>query len=190
MVVGLGFTIRQLALTTHQLDMLKKTNIDLHDWNRRKAAQKAIDDMVPRIASDTPLLDHTFHILTNNGATIPLETIEKACENNKSVRLAIHQRLDWFESLASGVQQGVFDEEVIKNYYQHLIADTYAHFEEYILQRRKSERAKTIWMDLEGMWMDLEGMNERWCKQDKEKPARSKTGHAPTTIRASKTRGG
>ena len=103
MVVGLGFTIRQLALTTHQLDMLKKTNIDLHDWNRRKAAQKAIDDMVPRIASDTPLLDHTFHILTNNGATIPLETIEKACENNKSVRLAIHQRLNCFESLASGV---------------------------------------------------------------------------------------
>ena len=167
LVLGLGFTV-------YQLHLFRKSYVDIHDWNRRKAAQEAIDDMVPRITSDTPLLDSNFKILTKNDP-IKLELISEKCEKDDSVRLAIHKRLNYFESLAAGVQQGVFDEEVIKNSYQHLLTYTRRQFSEYI-DHYRSHRFKE-------MWSDLEDMSERWDQKDREKAPRAK-------IRASKTRGG
>lgn len=63
LVAGLGFTIYQLYL-------FRISYTGLHDWNRRKTDQEAIDVMVPRIASDSPLMHEKFEILTKHD---PLE---------------------------------------------------------------------------------------------------------------------
>lgn len=170
-----------LSLTIYQLHLFRMSYADLHDWNRRKAAQEAIDDMVPRITNDTPLLNRKFEILTKNDP-IKLELIEKECSKDDDLRLAIHKRLNYFESLAAGVQQGVFDEEVIKNSYRHLFANTFSQFSEYINHTRSN--------GFREMWSDLEDMTERWKKEDEAKSPRATTGSGHTSIRARKTRGG
>lgn len=109
-LVGLGFTYWQLHL-------FRKAQEDLYDWNRRHAAQEAIDDMVPRLSSDTLMLDEKFNILTEHDR-ISLDEIKRECENDKAVRGALNRRLNYFESLAAGVHQGVFDEKIIKNSYR------------------------------------------------------------------------
>jgi hypothetical protein len=93
--------------TTRQLKLLRITYRDLHDWNRRKAAQDAIDNM-QGIADDTPLLDDKFKIMERNDP-IPLVQIRQECEADSHVRTVLHRRLNYFESLAVGVNQAVLD---------------------------------------------------------------------------------
>jgi predicted tellurium resistance membrane protein TerC len=69
-LIGLLLTLRQLRmlrksldLTTRQLDLLKRTYVDQHDWNRRKAAQDAIASSVQQITEDSLLLDGALNIM-------------------------------------------------------------------------------------------------------------------------------
>ena len=171
-LAGLGFTYWQVRL-------FRISHEDLHDWNRRQAAQEAIDEMVPRLSNDIPLIDEKFQILTNHDR-IPLDTIIKECENGPAVRGALNRRLNYFESLAAGVHQGVFDEEVIKNAYQQLIKITLNQFSEYIDHLRGRGYS--------AFCLDIEGMTERWDEADKKIHLRDKLGH--TSIRARKSSGG
>lgn len=178
-IVGLGFTYRQLGLLKDQLSLFGVSYEDVHDWNRRKAAQEAIDDMVPRLSTDTPLLDEKFKILTKHDR-IPLDDISKEFGNDYLVRGALNRRLNYFESLAAGAHQGVFDEEVIKNSYQQLIKITLNQFSEYISHLRTN--------GYDEFCLDIEGMTERWDELDKKKQQRDNLGH--TSIRARKSKGG
>lgn len=174
LLVGLLLTIRQIRL-------LRLSYVDLHDWNRRKAAQDAVDN-VEHIAADTPLLDGKFQIMSKNDP-IALKSILGACESTVEVQTAIHRRLNWFESLAGGVKQGVFDEEVIKDAYQRVFRSTHRQFSEYIDHRRNA--------DSYDAWSEFGDMIERWDQEDKASASRRKqTGAVDHPIRARKSKGG
>ncbi len=67
-VVGLGFTF-------YQLHLLRKTYVDAHDWNRRKAAQDAALQ-TSQLAQDMDLLHRTFEIRTRLDP-LPLKRISQ-----------------------------------------------------------------------------------------------------------------
>ncbi len=149
--------------------------------NFRDIDQDAADN-VQHIAVDTPLLDDKFQIMSKNDP-IALNSILDACEDDVEVKSAIHRRLNWFESLAGGVKQGVFDEEVIKDAYQQVFQNTHNQFSEYVRHRKNS-----VAFDA---WVDFEGIIERWDQEDKAKnPRRKPTGADSHLIRAKKSKGG
>lgn len=157
-----------LVLTIRQLRLLRLGYEDLHDWNRRKAAQDAVGDMVPRVGNDTPLLDEKFHILSQNDP-LALDSILNAIDEDKKVRLAIHKRLNYFETLAGGVHQGVFDEEVIKNAYQEVFRGTVSQFRSYIDHLRNK--------GFTDAYSDLEGMSARWTNRIRKNHQETKRAH-------------
>jgi len=132
-----------LGLTTGQLDLLKKSYVDQHEWNRRKAAQDAIENTQKSIGEDAPLLNDKFQIMTSYD-TIPLQRIRDECDADPKVRMAIHRRLNTFETLALGVQLGVYDEDVLKAAYKEVFRRTLNRFTEYINHRRNLE-TDTLW---------------------------------------------
>ncbi len=163
-----------------QLRLLRLSYVDLHDWNRRKAAQDAVDS-VEHIAADTPLLDCKFQTMGKHDP-IPLQKILDACESTVEVQTAIHRRLNWFESLAGGVKQGVFDEEVIRDAYERVFRNTYSQFSEYIRHRRNS--------DSYDAWSEFGHVIERWDQENKaNNPPRKATG-VGSLIRPRKSKGG
>jgi hypothetical protein len=172
LLVGLGFTFWQVRL-------FRISHEDLHDWNRRHAAQKATDEMVPRLSKDTLLIEEKFQILTNHDR-IPLKTILEECKKDPAVRGALNRPLNYFESLASGVHQGVYDELLIKNSYQQLIGITLNQFSAYIDHLRGRGYSTFC--------TDIEGMTKRWEQEDNKINQRDKLGQ--TSIRARKSKGG
>lgn len=157
MLLGLYLTLRQIRLLT---DSYK----DLHDWNRRKAAQDAADD-VEHTTKDTPLLDETLEITTRR-ETIPLKTIQEEIEKNSELRRAINRRLNFYEGLAAGIHQRVFDEGVIRHAYENLFRRTHIQFKEYIDHRRNVGDKET--------WENFIKTTEKW--NEKEDSPRAPTG--------------
>lgn len=171
-VVGLGFTFYQVRL-------LRLSYVDLHDWNRRKAAQDAVE-RIEVISKDTPLLNQKFRILTESNR-IPLQDILCECEGDQEVRMALNRRLNYFQSLAGGIQQGVFDEEIIRHSYENVFRRTYNQFREYIDYRRDNAGRET--------WRDFVNITGRW-ETDNDPSPRASTGFDSTLPRASKSKGG
>lgn len=157
-VVGLGFTFYQVRL-------LRKSYVDLHDWNRRKAAQDAVE-RIEVISRDTPLLHQKFRILTEN-TPIPLQDILRECENDDAVRVAINRRLNYFQSLAIGMEQRVFDKAIIRRSYENIFRRTHNQFKEYIEHRRDIGGRET--------WRDFVNTTGQW-ETDSGEPPRPSTG--------------
>ena len=105
--------------------------------------------LCPVFLQTPPLIDEKFQILTNHDRIL-LEKILKECESDPTVRGALNRRLNYFEPLASGVHQGVFDEEVIKNSYQELIRITLKQFGAYI-EHLQGRGYSAFCVDIEGM---------------------------------------
>jgi hypothetical protein len=158
LLIGLWLTLRQLRL-------LRKSYVDQHEWNRRKAAQDAIENTQKAIGEDTFLLDAKFKIMTSYD-TIPRTQILDECDADPKVRIAIHRRLNTFEILALGVKKGVYDEDVLKAAYKEVFRRTLNRFREYIEQRRNLET------DL--LWAQFEKLTQDWGQQ--ASPPLGKTG--------------
>lgn len=158
-VAGLFLTIRQLRI-------LGQTYVDFHDWNRRKAAQEAIET-VRTLAEDTPLLDEKFQIMTTND-TIPREQVTNACDESGAVRSALHKRLNHFEQIAIGVEQKVLDEQVIKSAYKTMFQRTIVQFKEYIVHRRNRGNRSA--------YLVMETLSNRWTAEEQRSQPREQTG--------------
>jgi|SRR5829696_7722712 len=148
-VAGLAFTGRQLKL-------LKDSFYDTHDWNRRKAAQDAVHETQQRLANDMNLLQEAFQTRTSS-SQLSLNEIEEAFAANEQVRVALHKRLNNFETLAIGIEQKVLDEQVIKDAYRVMFRRTRRRLKEYIDARKERN---------EDAWKVLERVSQRWEEQE------------------------
>jgi hypothetical protein len=149
LAIGLWLTLRQLRL-------LRQSYVDQHDWNRRKAAQDAIQTTQKSIGEDTPLLNEKFQVMTSYD-TIPLDQIRDECDADPKVRMAIHRRLNTFEELAVGVHQGVFDEDVLNAAYKEVFRRTRNRFREYIDHRRS--------IGTDAAWKEFDNLTQEWVQQ-------------------------
>ena len=121
-----------------------------HDWNRRLAAQEALRHFNYSLL-DSPLREK-FDYLTLKRA-IPLQEILEAFNQNATLRSNAHQLLNYYESLARGINQGIFDEEVIKVARKNAMSMNVIAFQHYITDRRTiSPKA----------WLELTDIVQKW----------------------------
>ncbi|MBU4264350.1 MAG: DUF4760 domain-containing protein [Proteobacteria bacterium] len=166
-----------------------------HDWNRRQLAITASKSAKDSTYSDIVIIDEKFQYINHRKhESIPVDTIHKAMcvkdekgelkyfngklrvdHENDGIKIerALSHYLNTFEYIATGVTQGVFDEEIIyklyggpviraagifKDYIQHINTDMYPgrrgkiyenlihlakKFEERETEKEQKERGKT-----------------------------------------------
>ena len=145
-----------LYLTVRQLVLLTRSYRDLHDWNRRKAAQDAVKHFIMSQKDNIIILDDAFSIMSSKDP-IPLETVQKKCKESPAVRSALHSRLNYFEHLAIGVREGVLDESVIRRAFEPMFKRSVRQFKPYI-EHRRATGSRNAFMDLEALITEWTGL--------------------------------
>ena len=159
---GFIFTIRHLRILSHQYR-------DLHDWNRRKASQDALDAWV-EMAGTSNLINDAFNFLEHNDP-LPLTLIQEKYGASPELRAAIHRLLNFFEGLAVGVKHGVYDEALIKTAFATVMEHVLFQFRDYTESRRRSGQSDS--------WLEAETLVSQWQAQSHPPAApRPQTGAA------------
>lgn len=157
-VIALTFTARQIRL-------LAANYRDLHEWNRRKAAQDASEKWGD-FAEDAIRLSEAFHFDKHHHVA-NLETIVELFGANKTLEASLHRILNYLETLAIGVRNGVFDEEIIKFGFRLIMPRTLRRYGPYVDHRRDK---------VGQVWIELSELVQRWEKDENTRSARTLTG--------------
>lgn len=165
LMAGLYYAIRQINVAVQQLADTNKIHQSNHEWNRRNAAQEALRQYNYSLLT-SPLQD-TFNYL-NVTESIPLSVINKHFEAHKGLQGDLHELLNFYEGLARGINQALFDEEVIKAARKNAMIRTERAFENYLIDRRNKISPLA--------WKDLSSIISHWKNLDDFVPPRTKTG--------------
>jgi hypothetical protein len=165
---GLIYAGIQLKKTKEQLEAAYKINEADHDWNRRMASQAALKEYNQSMLFSG--LQSEFDYL-NCTESIPLSKIEKGFKNHPDLQKELHQLLNFYEGLARGVFQNIYDDEVIKTGRRTAMMNALRAFSSYIESRRKTSSPS--------VWTDLESLVAQWVLDEKGKKQRSPTHAKP-----------
>ena len=133
---------------SYQLKLIRKTHVDNHDWNRRKAAQDLTMELTETLG-DTAILHQRLQVI-NRKEAIPLDEILEAIEEDPVLQLKIQKVLNIYSVVSSGILNGVYDKEIIENSRRKAMIKTFDAFSAYITYRRK-ESIPTLWSPLESI---------------------------------------
>ena len=157
-----------LFYTGYQIKMTRQIHKDNHEWNRRKAAQDVLMNVDLTTASKE--LNKALEFLDVK-ESIPLEKILTAIKEDRHLQNLIHKLLNVYEGYARGINQGIFDEEVIKTARKGTMIRVLESFSSYIKYRREG------WADK--AWIQAETLIRKWQNEDfKNTPKRKHTGAA------------
>jgi hypothetical protein len=161
---GVAVAYYQLRLSRRNLEYIAETHRQNHVWNRAYAAQEALRFYNYSTLSG-PLQDR-FNF-RNFHDPIPLQTLLDAFEEETSLQADLHQLLNFYEGLARGINQGIFDESVVRAGRGNAMIRAERAFFAYIDYRRRnvSERA----------WAELSDIAARW-RADQARPQRPPVG--------------
>ena len=148
-----------------QLYLLRKVNKGTHDWNRRISAQNAISSIYANL-KDRYLLNEKFEYLDIK-SPIPLEEINKVFLNDNNLRLICDDLLNYYEMLARGVFEKIYDRKVIENARKSTMIQTFNAFSLYIKDQRNY---------IPDVWNNMEAIVNDWKSDDTKLPDRKKTG--------------
>jgi len=165
---GLIYAGIQLKKTKEQLQAAYKINAADHDWNRRMASQTALKEYNQSILSSG--LQSEFDYL-NCTESIPLAKIQEGFKKHLDLQKELHQLLNFYEGLARGVFQNIYDDEVIKAGRCSPMMKALRAFSSYIESRRKTSSPTA--------WTDLESLVAQWVLDEKGKTQRSPTHAKP-----------
>lgn len=135
-----------LLFTAYQVRLVRQVNESNHDWNRRKAAI----DIAVRLNEFIPgkyLIEKSLNFTTRTDP-YSLSELEDKFSETEELRQAIHQSLNYFEYLAVGIKQGIFDEEVIKRMWWLTMKSNFQLLKPYIDYWRKNKHP-FIWRFME-----------------------------------------
>jgi len=164
-MIGLIYGGLQLKQAASQIAETRKIHQENHEWNRRLAAQEALRDYNYSLLS-SPLQD-VFNYL-NVSEPIPLAKITSEFSINPKLQPHLHQLLNFYEGLARGIHQSLFDEEVIKAARKNAMVMAEKGFTNYIENRRAEVNPHA--------WKELSSVVSRWRSQDNHIPTRAQTG--------------
>lgn len=136
-----------------------------HDWNRRKAAQDATLLLNDRVKDRKLLKEHLDYV--SSFEPIPLAELCKALDAHPDVRIAVHDLLNYFEMLARGVQQNVYDEEVIRTAFEGSMSRAVSRFGPYIQSKHAPALPKA--------WEQLVYVVNEWKRTQTERARRIST---------------
>lgn len=166
-------------------------------WNKRQLAIVAINEIKEKGAANVYILNKAFGFLQlSSHETIAMDLIhEKVCKKKGdgtiyrdgegkmkiedeeegegyAVRKAITARLSDFEYLAAGINQDVFDEEIMLALYRGVFIKTYNNFKDYIEHYNKvmfPERNNSVWKNFKLLAEELIEEEKVTLKSDKRK---------------------
>ena len=165
---GLIYAGIQLKKTKEQLQATYKINEADHDWNRRMASQAALKEYNQSILSSS--LQSEFDYL-NCSESIPLKKIEEGFNKHPELQKELHQLLNFYEGLARGIFQNIYDDEVIKAGRRNAMMKALKAFNSYIESRRRTSSPSA--------WTDLESLVAQWVLDEKGQTQRSSTHAKP-----------
>lgn len=155
----------QLQGAAEQLGLTKEIHRENHEWSRRLAAQEALREYSYSVVSGP--LQEEFDYL-NITEPLSLASIEQKFGEHRSLQKDLHQLLNFYEGLARGINQGLFDEEIVKSARKNSIVMADKSFQNYIAKRR-TEMNSTA-------WRQLSSIASKWESEDHFVPARAQTG--------------
>ena len=165
-IIASLFTGVGLIYAGWQIKLLKKTHTDNHDWNRRLAAQEAVANL--RLHAPIAAELNKLFNSTNLTEGIPLDVILKAFKEDKSIQNKVNEILNGYESLARGVYQGIYDEEVVKSARRGAMIQQFVAYESYIKDRRINV--------YKNAYLQIESLANKWKLEDNSNHYRNKTG--------------
>ena len=163
-IFGLFYAGFQLKCAKKALEMSVKVHSADHDWHRRLAAQNALKEY--NQSTITSLLQKEFNYLNRNEA-IPLAEVETKMSSNPELQDYLHKLLNFYEGLARGGFQQIYDEEVIKAGRRGAMINALRAFNSYIEDHRVKFSPK--------VWCDLESLVAKWVLEEKGKNLREST---------------
>lgn len=123
---------------------------DLYDIRFAKCAEayNAICEwhrpaMVDNLKTTKQLFETKKHLILENKAKDFYEELEQ----NDEARAALIAILNYFESLAVGINQGILDELFVKRLFRTLMMSYFNDYSFYIMYKRKYHNAPTIWLE-------------------------------------------
>lgn len=154
LVAGFGFGWKQIKSATTQLKTMQEQHSDNHEWNRKMAAQEALRQFQYSVL-DGPLREK-FDYLHQKQA-FDLKVILNEFKTDGKMQTNLHQLLNFYEGLARGVNQGIYDEGLIKTGRKNSMIMLCMSFASYIEHRRIiSPKA----------WSDLTHTVDKWKNED------------------------
>lgn len=144
-----GFLKEQLVALKDQITFLREQHEDNHDWNRRESAQQAVREY-REIQSMIEAVSHHFDY-QNRTEGIPLSEFKEKFSKDRTLQPKVNTVLNYFEGLARGVNQGIYDEGVIKGSFRGQMSRVFDSFQYFISDRRKYLNNSQIWVDIENL---------------------------------------
>ncbi|PCD76203.1 DUF4760 domain-containing protein [Pseudothioclava arenosa] len=143
---GLLFAAYQIHQTRLSLDLSAAQHLEANEWNRRIAAQQALDQL-----KGSPVLStlQTRFRYIDTKEVIPLERLRKAFEEDANLQPDLYGLLNSYEKLARSVNLGIYDEEVIRVGRRGAMSKAFLAFKEVIEARRVDYGAPNAWLELE-----------------------------------------
>jgi uncharacterized protein YfaT (DUF1175 family) len=143
-----------LATMKQQISEIARIDTQQHDWNRRLAAQDALRHYDYTWFS-SPLQSEFDYF--NQDDAIPVKQVLKKFKENEEVQSYLIRLLNYYEALARGINQGIFDEQVIKCARRNAMIKAHRSFRNYIDHRRKNAN--------EMAWVELSDLVTKWERE-------------------------
>ena len=152
-VIATGFAAVQLWQGRQALEQSAKAQEAENTWNQQIAAQSALSEYGTSV--ELSLLQEKFDYLSiGQVGTIPLDKILNEIEADPNVRTDLHKLLNYYEKIARGVLQGLYDGEVVKAARRGAMTRALRGFASYVDHRREVGSPKA--------WCDLQTLVEEW----------------------------
>jgi hypothetical protein len=164
--IGFIFAFRQIKAAVRQVTVMIETHRDNHELQRRLAAQSAVNEYA--FSNLSAELHNTFGYINSN-LPIPTEEINKKFTEDDNHRVKLILLLRHYESLARGINHGVYDEAIVKAALRKTLIRFARSFSLYIEERRNILSSPT-------QWIEFTSLADKWASEDKVFQTRAKTG--------------
>ena len=165
-LIGFIFASWQVRSAKLEIKAIVETHRENHDFQRRIAAQDAINQF--NFSSLSAELGTKFGYFEHN-LPISIKEIRKVFDASEENRSKLIMLLRHYEGLARGINQGIYDEEVVKSALRRTILRVSRAFSLYIEQRR-------IELGNPKLWKEFTDLGDRWLSEDTIIESRPKTG--------------
>lgn len=165
-ILGLVFAGVQFKQGRLALEHTAASHEQEYRWRRKIAAQEALSSYSSSVVL-SDLQKQLNYLDIGRRGCIDLDEIEEKLEANPDLRADLHRLLNYYEALARGVLQGLYDDDVIKAGRRGAMNRAYTGFECYILERRKNGSPNA--------WSDFEALILKWDEAEQEDASVSAT---------------
>lgn len=112
------------------------------EWNKRIETRKKLDDY--NRFDSTIFLNEKFRYIGKKHS-IEFNVIEEQINKDLEVVVHLNRLLNYYEALANGVDNHIYDEHLIRSSRRGAMIRTYTAFKEYIEHDRREEGSTKAW---------------------------------------------